>query len=241
VNEAGRIASVWPPLRLADGTVEGLKWLGLILMTLDHIDKYLLHERAKPLFALGRLALPLFTLVLAYNLARPGALERGVYPRLIARLALVAAVAEVPFVALGGLGWGWWPLNILVTLLLATTILWLVELGGFWRRALAVALFVAGGAFVEFWWPGVAVCLAAWVYCRRPNVWALGVWIAATASLYVINRNFWALAAFPIIFYAPHATWPVPRLRYAFYTYYPAHLALLWGLSLWLAPPGGQR
>lgn len=210
-------------------------------MTLDHVDKYLLYERATPLFALGRLALPLFTLVLAYNLARPDALAHGVYPRLMGRLALAAAVAEIPFMALGGLGWGWWPLNILVTLLLATTILWLIELGGLWRRALAIALFIAGGSVVEFWWPGVAMCLAAWGYCRRPNSWALGLWIAATASLYVINRNFWALAAFPIIFYAPHATWHMPRFRHVFYAYYPAHLAVLWALSAWLLPMGGQR
>jgi hypothetical protein len=223
-----------PPIRLSDGTVEGLKWLGLALMTLDHINKHLFHERVAPLFDLGRLALPLFGVVLAYNLARPGALERGVYLRVLGRLSIVAALAEIPFIGLGGLAWGWYPFNILVMLLVAASMMWLIDLGGAWRITLAVIVFILGGAMVEFWWPGVALCVAAWSYCRRPNAWALAIWIAATAGLYMINRNFWALAAFPLIFYAPHARWQVPRVRWAFYVYYPTHLAVLWAVELWI-------
>jgi hypothetical protein len=223
---------VLPPIRLPDGTVEAVKWLALVLMTLDHFNKYLLQEAAKPLFYAGRLAFPLFGLVLAYNLARPGSWERGVYARIAGRLSVVAAIAEVPFIALGGLAWGWYPFNILVALLLATSIIWLIEAGGGWRIALAVCVFIVGGGLVEFWWPGLAMCVAAWSYCRRPNWRALFIWIASTAALWVINRNFWALAAFPLIFYAPHANWAVPRYRYAFYIYYPGHLAALYGISL---------
>ena len=227
-------ASVLPPIRLADGTVEALKWLALVLMTLDHVDKYLLHEAARPLFDLGRLALPLFGLVLAYNLARYGALERGVYARLAGRLAVVAAIAELPFIALGGLAWGWYPFNILVALLIATSIIWCLDFGGPWRITLAVVLFIVGGAMVEFWWHGLAMCVAAWFYCRRPSWWALAIWIGATAALYMINGNLWALAAFPVIFYAPHSICRIPRIRWVFYAYYPTHLAAIWVLSTWM-------
>lgn len=234
MTAGGRTASLLPPIRLSDGTVEGLKWLGLGLMTIDHINKYLLHERVAALFAVGRLALPLFAVVLAFNLARPGTLERRVYLRVLGRLTLVAALSEIPFIALGGLAWGWYPFDILVTLIVSSAIMWLIDLGGTWRVTLAVLLFLVGGAMVEFWWPGVALCVAAWAYCRRPAWWALALWVAATAALYMINRNLWALAAFPLIFYAPHARWEIPRIRYAFYAYYPVHLAVIWGLSLWL-------
>jgi hypothetical protein len=170
-------------------------------------------------------------------LARPGALERGVYQRTLGRLAVVGVIAEAPFIALGGLGWGWWPLNILFMLLVAGTIMWLVELGGAWQIAFGVLVFIVGGAMVEFWWPAIAMCLAAWSYCRRPNWRALGFWFASVLALWVVNRNWWAFAAFPLIFYAPHARWTVPRWRYAFYAYYPAHLALIWGISMWLSIP----
>ena len=231
IAKARRAASVeLPRLAISDGTIEGIKWLALILMVLDHVNEYLLHGAVPALFAAGRLAMPLFASVLAFNLARPGVLAGGVGFRVLKRLALASAIAAVPRVALGGLAWGWWPFNIMAMLAVTVGVIHLVELGGKVRFALAVLLFVVGGAFVEFWWAGVAIGLAAWRYCRRPSWSALLVWTAALASLFVINRNWWALAALPLIFAAPHVRLAVPRLRlrWFFYAFYPAHLAILW-------------
>jgi hypothetical protein len=232
--QASARAWVLPPIALTDGAVESLKWLALVLMTVDHINKYLLHERVPAMFAIGRLALTIFAFVLAFNLARPGTLARGVYGRLIKRLAIVGAVASAPFIALGGLAWGWWPLNVLAMLLVAVAVMYLVDLGGRARVALAVLVFLVGGAIVEFWWLGVATCLGAWRYCKRPSWPALFVWIGSTAALYVINQNLWALAAIPVIFAATGLRVSVPRLQRAFYGYYPAHLCVLWAAREWL-------
>ena len=223
--------STAPALVLSSGTLEALKWLALLLMTLDHVNKHLLHASVPELFAAGRLALPLFGFVLGYNLARPGALASGGYSRTARRLAVFGSIATIPFIALGGLGWGWWPFNIMATLLVATLCAWLIEVGGASRLAAAVALFIVGGALVEFWWPGLAACLLAWAYCRRPSWLKLALWVGALASLYVINRNLWALVALPLIFAAAHVRLSVPRGRLGFYAYYPAHLAVLLGLA----------
>ena len=101
-------------------------------------------------------------------MARPGALTSGGYSRTARQLAIFGTIATIPFVALGGLGWGWWPFNILATLLVATLCPWLIEAGGPARLVGAAAVFIVGGAVVQFWWPGLAVCLLAWAYCRRP-------------------------------------------------------------------------
>ena len=223
--------STAPALVLSSGTLEALKWLALLLMTLDHVNKHLLHASVPELFAAGRLALPLFGFVLGYNLARNTALASGAYWRTTRRLAVFGSIATIPFIALGGLGWGWWPFNIMATLLVATLCAWLIEVGGASRLAAAVALFIVGGALVEFWWPGLAACLLAWAYCRRPSWLKLALWIGALASLYVINRNLWALVALPLIFAAAHVGLSVPRGRLGFYAYYPAHLAVLLGLA----------
>ena len=223
--------STAPALVLSSGTLEALKWLALLLMTLDHVNKHLLHASVPELFAAGRLALPLFGFVLGYNLARAGALASGGYSRTARRLTIFGSIATIPFVALGGLGWGWWPLNIMATLLIATVCAWLIEAGGPARLVAAAAVFIVGGALVEFWWPGVAVCLLAWAYCRRPRCFTLALWVGALASLYVINRNLWSLAALPLIFAATQAKIDLPRSRLGFYVYYPAHLVVLWGLS----------
>ena len=223
--------STAPRLVLSSGTLEALKWLALLLMTLDHVNKHLLHAFVPELFAAGRLALPLFGFVLGYNLARPDALASGGYARTARRLTIFGSIATIPFVALGGLGWGWWPFNVMATLLVATLCAWLIEAGGPARLVGAAAVFIIGGALVEFWWPGLAACLLGWAYCRRPSWFRLALWIGALASLYVINRNLWALAALPLIFAAGQFKMNVPRGRLGFYIYYPAHLAVLWGLA----------
>ncbi len=231
INTSVRVpVSTAPPLVVSSGTLEALKWLALLLMTLDHVNKHLLHASVPELFAAGRLALPLFGFVLGYNLARPGALASGSYSRTARRLATFGSIATLPFIALGGLGWGWWPFNIMATLLVATLCAWLIEVGGTARLMAAAAVFIVGGALVEFWWPGLAACLLAWAYCRRRSWLTLALWSGALASLYVINRNLWALAALPLIFAAGHVKINVPRGQLGFYIYYPVHLAVIWGL-----------
>ena len=227
-TQARRSRSTAPPLTLSSGTLEALKWLALLLMTIDHVNKHLLHASVPKLCAAGRLALPLFGFVLGYNLARPGALASGGYSRTARRLAFFGTIATIPFIALGGLGWGWWPFNIMAALLVATLCAWLIEVGGPARLVAAAAVFIVGGALVEFWWLGPAVCLLAWAYCRRPSWLTLALWIGALASLYVINRNLWALTALPLVFAAGQVKLNVPRGRLGFYGYYPAHLAVLW-------------
>ena len=229
-SQVRRRASAAPVLTLSSGTLEALKWFALILMTFDHVNKHLLHASVPELFAAGRLAMPLFGFVLGYNLARPDALADGAFKRTATRLAVFGSAACIPFIALGGLGWGWWPFNVMATLLVATLCAWLIEVGGWARIALACLLFILGGAVVEFWWPGLAACLLAWTYCRRPSWVTLAMWVGALASLYVINRNLWAIAALPLTFVAGQVNIKVPRSRLGFYVYYPAHLAVLWVL-----------
>jgi hypothetical protein len=232
-----------PRLALADGTVEALKWIGLLLMTIDHANKYLLHGSVPAMFAVGRLSLPLFAFVLAHNLARPGALAGAarVYPRTLARLAGAAAVATVPFTALGGLAAGWWPLNILATFAVSVAAMYLLLRGGAWRKACAIILVVMGGGLVEYWWPAIGMCLAAWYYCRRPSWTALTLWVVATLALNlngwafgrmpVANASMWALAAFPLIFAATRLKLRLPRMQWLFYAYFPLHLSVLWLLQ----------
>jgi hypothetical protein len=54
---------------------------------------------------------------------------------------------------------------------------------------------------------------------------ALCVAVLACVTLAVINRNYWAVAALPIIVLAMFGDLRCPRWKWAFYAYYPAHLA----------------
>ncbi len=211
---------------IANGTIEGLKWLGMTLMALDHVNKYLLGESSAVLFDLGRMVMPLFGFVLMYNLARPGALAAGVHWRVIKRLTLFGVLATPMSAAL----MGWWPLNILFMLLLSTLMVWLFECGGRWRVALAVLAFAALGALVEFWWFGVLACLGAWACCQKPTRARFALWAVAIGSLWIVNRNFAALAVLPLVWSATQVTLPLDRQRWIFYLFYPVHLGMIWAV-----------
>lgn len=217
-----------PRLVFSDGAIEALKWLALGLMTVDHVNKYLLHDSVPVMFALGRATMPIFAVVLAYNLARPGALEGGAAIRTMKRLAIFGAVASAPFIALGGLIAGWWPLNVMATLAVATAVIHFLQAG---RKWLALLVFLAGGSIVEFWWPGVMLCVAAWQYCKSPRWSWLAIWFASLSALTIINQNWWAFGALPAFLAASELRLSVPRLSRVFYTYYPAHLTAIWALS----------
>ncbi len=223
--KAKQTLMILPHLILSDGTAEALKWLGLILMTGDHINKYLFNGTLPVLFETGRLALPLFVLILAYNLARPHTLEYGAYRRTMIRLAIFGGIATPAFIALGGHRFGGvWPLNIMFTLLAFTATACLVEKG---RILIAILVFLVGGGLGEFLWPAIAFGLAIWSYRKRPSWIAAVVVVISCATLWFINHNMWALAALPVILLATRFDLRVPRLRLLFYGYYPLHLALL--------------
>jgi len=214
-----------PRLILANGTLEALKWMALLIMTGDHVNKYLFNATQPVLFELGRLALPIFVVTLAYNLARPIRFDPGMYRRTITRLAVFGALASVPFLALGKVYAGWWPLNVLFTLLTLTTILYLVE-GD--KRIIALVVFLLGGSIVEFCWPALLLGLTVWSYCKRPTWAAACSALLSCVALCWINGNLWALMTFPLLLGSTGIDLRVPRLRWVFYTYYPLHLGVLW-------------
>lgn len=217
-----------PHVVVSDGTLEALKWLALLLMVADHSNKYLLHDASHTLFNAGRIAMPLFVFVLAYNLARPDAYKRGAHSRTMKRLALFGLLATPPFIALGGLLAGWWPLNILFALLSMTAIIYFLEQQTKSGYLSACAVFIIGGSSVEFWWSILAFGIALWCYCKKPHIAPLIIAMVALLSLRIINGNYWALAALPFLFASTTVTLPVPRYQWLFYYFYPVHLTLLW-------------
>ena len=215
------------PVQIDSGTLEALKWCGLLLMVLDHLNKYLMAHAWPWAFDLGRLSMPLFGIVLAYNLARPQ-LGTDTHLRIMKRLGIYGLLAMPFFIAIGGVVTGWWPLNILFTLLVATATAWLADRPGVTSGVAAVCVFLIGGAIVEFWWPAVLFILAARMYFRSGRAASLVLCAVALAALYPINGNGWALGALPLPLLAPRVRIELPRLQGFFYGFYPAHLALIW-------------
>lgn len=103
--------------------------------------------------------------------------------------------------------------------MLATYLNYLIEKGDRSSRILCVIAFIIGGLFVDYAWFVPAYCLAAWWFCKSPNLVRGLLWLGMTALLWVANLNYWACAALPIIFLASYIKIEVPRLRFVCYTY----------------------
>ncbi|KAK6523390.1 hypothetical protein TWF281_001370 [Arthrobotrys megalospora] len=219
---------------ISDGALELTKWIAMVIMTADHVNKYLFDESLPFLFEIGRIAMPLFVLVLAYNLARQSSNSNGAYLRTARRLSLCGTISSIPYMKLGvgGLLDDWYPLNIFFTLLVITTVTGLMEQSRTSKVRVPAALtaltaFFMGGGLVEFWWPAVGLGVGAWIYFRSGRLVGLLMALGSCGSLHWVNGNDWALAAFPILFILSRVDLQMPRLRWFFYAYYPAHLFVL--------------
>ncbi|KHS05611.1 conjugal transfer protein [Xanthomonas phaseoli pv. phaseoli] len=206
---------------------EALKWIALVLMTGDHVAKVFFGGYVPVLSELGRIAFPVFALVMAYNLAQP----RADYAKSVLRLAGWGLLAQ-PFHA-----WvfGYWlPLNVLLTFSLAAAVVVLlgrvigIESSNKSQRRpfLLLLLGFLAPLVVDYQWSGVWLVVTAWGWFRtRRGGWLL-LAAGSMAALCWYNANVWALAALPVLALG-YVWWPVPRLRWAFYGYYVGHLFVI--------------
>jgi hypothetical protein len=232
---SGRLQVLHRPWAMAEGSLVAIKWAALVLMVFDHVNKYLYAEKLPAVFQIGRIVMPMFGFVLAYNLARPGASAQGVHGRMLFRLTLAGLAASPMVIILNGMHVttnAWWPLNILFMLILVVLLTYLIDRGGIKNCILAIVLFLVGGALVEYLWMGVLCCLGAWLFCRDASPSRLLLWCLGTLSLTVVNGNAWALVAIPILLAAGRISFRLPRLTWVFYAFYPAHLLILLGVRL---------
>ncbi|MBA0378299.1 conjugal transfer protein [Stenotrophomonas maltophilia] len=193
---------------------EVLKWLAVVLMTCDHVAKIIYGGYVAGLSEAGRVAFPLFALVMAYNLAQPGADVL----KSVSRLGMWGLIAQ----PVHALAFGYWlPLNILLTFALCAAVIWLADQRRWVGLALAAAILPL---FVDYQWAGVWFVLLAWCAFKWRQFWPL---VPAFGAICWFNGNLWALAAIPVVLGLSRVAWRVPRGRWAFYGYYVAHLACI--------------
>ncbi|MCW0399810.1 hypothetical protein NB688_002851 [Xanthomonas sacchari] len=204
---------------MTSGGRELVKWIAVLAMTGDHVVKVFGLGYVPVISEAGRVAFPLFAIILAYNLAQPGADLLKSFRRLLAWGCVATPVYWLTFgQAL--------PLNVLCAFALAAGAIWAVQ-GRRW--VLLAACAIPGPLFVDYQWAGVAVVIGAWWYfsapARRIVVTLCGIG-APAAALCAYNGSAWSLLAIPMLSLG-YARISVPRTRWAFYGYYVVHLGLL--------------
>lgn len=206
---------------MTSGGRELLKWIAVLLMTGDHVVKVFYGGYVPVVSELGRIAFPVFALVMAYNLAEPGA----DIAKSVRRLAMWAAIAQPAHALAFG---HWLPLNVLASFALAASVVWAIRAGRWW---LVAGLAGPLPLLVDYQWAGIAVVVAGYAL-RRLHGSSAGVFaqLLAIGLLCLYNGNGWALLVLPVMCLG-HAPVSVPRSRWAFYGYYVGHLALFAALA----------
>lgn len=107
------------PTRLSPGARDGVKIIALAAMILDHINTVLLHSPLPELYALGRMAFPLFLISWAMNVSqRPERLQHRAN-----RLWIWAVLTQPVFTLAFYVHHPWYALNILFVFAAVTQLL----------------------------------------------------------------------------------------------------------------------
>ena len=198
---------------------EWLKWIALVLMTGDHVNKVLLDGAYPWLTDVARVVFPIFAIVFVYNLRLQEEGDHGL------RAATRVAIAGLVVQPLHAWAFGYWlPLNVLLSLSAGAFVCWLFSRG---RWLPALLLWAFAGLWVDYSWWGIAVMAAAMTVFRPGQDRSIFLLPLAVASLAFINGNFWALASLPLIGLFARVPGNFPRWRWTFLGYYGVHLAIL--------------
>lgn len=222
-------------LRISNSSLTAMKLTGITAMLIDHFNAFVNPDYNRAFFEAGRIAFPLFALVLGYNLAR---IPLDKISKIMFRLLMFGILATPIYIILSGELQPWWPLNILFTLSLATTIVYLLSLPTYNRwavtaRMTAILLFAVIGGLVDYLWLGPALVIVVWrlfsgisaVERTILHILLLGL----AGLLCVMNDSLATLLALPIIYLTIVACQDIrlPRMKWFFYWFYPGHLIML--------------
>jgi len=226
-----------------------LKTLALIFMVIDHAA-ILFFKNDLSLRTVGRIAFPLYAWCMAVGMSYTGSPLRYAL-----RLAVMAAVTQVPYVFV--MGHGWLELNVLATLLLGQLAIWGIREHRYgsavWAplMCLAVTLFVK----VDYDWRGVlfiillylargsrqsliAVMIAYCLFWGEGTMqvdeffgidlsWLKGAWAPYAFNMFrhLLRVQALAIAALPFMLLPVGFKGRMPR--WLGYLVYPGHMLLL--------------
>lgn len=210
---------------------EGLKLIACASMLLDHIGAALA-PGALWLRIIGRIAFPIYCFLLVegvHHTRHPG--------RYALRLAVGMVLSELPFDMLFYGGWTWDHQSVMVTLLLAFGMaLAMRNTKSPLVKLLAVAAAAVLAELLRTDYAGFGILVAALFVLVRDSEFRLLLLALGLPTLALLTGNadielFYVGAVIPIAFYSGRKATASPVVQWAFYLFYPAHLAALWGVQ----------
>lgn len=215
------------PFTISSGSIELIKWIAMFSMTIDHANRFFYNSSLYAAYCFGRLAMPLFAFIFAYNLVYQNKQVNTLYFTYCKRLLIFGFLATPGYIVMRHLH-SVWPLNIMFMFFCSAIILYFYYEKNSLGRLAAIFIFLIAGLFVEYSWIGLLFCVSSYFFCRTHSVRGMMGVLFAYWLLDLLNGNNWALVSIIIIALATQINLSIPRIPYLFYIYYPAHLTLFW-------------
>ena len=223
-----------------------LKVIALVTMTIDHTAAALTcGSWYLPMRCIGRIAFPIYCFLLL-----EGFVHTGNRKKYLLRLLLLFLISEPVYdLALNG-AWPYWQnQNVLLTLAIGLGTVWLAEgmeaflsrVGGgvtgtnrtvaLWALKLAacfLGMALSELTMADYGYGGILLILSFYFFRRKPVALCIAVLFSLTLFIGPIEI-FGLLALIPILLYSGKrgALLQSRGMQYAFYLYYPAHIAVL--------------
>lgn len=206
-----------------------LKWIAMATMLIDHVGAVLFpwHMEFR---IIGRLAFPIYCFLLV-----EGAVHTSNWKKYLGRLCLFAVISEIPFnLAVAGEVFSLEYQNVFFTLalgLMAVLAFRLQKNRPVAFAAAACCIFAAELLQTDYGGGGVLLILL--FYLLKEHVLAKCICFGAVILLWFGGVEMFALfSVVPILCY--NGKKGPGGLKYLFYVFYPAHLLVLYFLSLYL-------
>jgi len=207
---------------------EGLKWVAIATMTVDHIG-LVLYPNIEILRMIGRIAFPLFAYLLVLGMESTHNV-RGY----LTRLTIFAAISQIPFAMANSIQ-PWDKFNIFTTLALGLILIYYMD-----RNSILLVVPLVASVLVPVDYGVYGAATILFFYLLRKD-WKLGAILFTGMNVLLIftdpSVQPFALLALPLIllhnqgklsFYSRENGRGHPVFRkYFFYVYYPLHLLVL--------------
>jgi len=214
-----------------------LQLIAIICMTIDHVGLFLLNEPDWTRI-IGRLAMPIFAMGIA-----EGFIHTKSRSKYFLRLAICAIVAEIPYyLLLNGMNLSVTH-NILFSFLFGFLAMLCLEKKGYWWILIPFLVAAASGLKIDYGFP-VVLLIMMFYLCRKYlkkqkfcYYFGLLASLVITQGVTAMMGGWWlqlyAIAAFiPLALYNGKKGHRLPK--YAGYIFFPAHLFIIWIITLFL-------
>lgn len=202
-----------------------LKCIAIVSMALDHTGAVLYPSQIW-LRCLGRIAFPIFCFLIV-----EGFFHTHDVRRYMGRLGVFALISEIPYdLAFRGVPLEYAHQNVFFTLLIGIGMMVLLERNREWpvkAVILLLAMWLAVLIRSDYNFRGVLLIFVFYIFHESR-------WLAVTAGglwnfLYQgVIQKYGVLSVLPLALYNGERG---RKMKYFFYTFYPAHLLLLYGIS----------